>query len=86
MNHNFSKMKILTIDQGNSSVKAVVWLNGEPLEFLRIPLLSIEDLLPLLERHEIEGCAFCSVAHKDAKFLETLRRLVDGNLVVLPPS
>lgn len=76
-------INILTIDQGNSSVKAVVWRHGQPIDTLRLPQLAIEELLPLLERHEIEGCAFCSVAHNDAKFLETLRRLVDGRLVVL---
>lgn len=79
-------MNILTIDQGNSSVKAVVWRDGEALDTLRLPSLGIEEMLPLLERYEIGGCAFCSVSHNDAKFLETLRRLVEGRMVVLTPS
>lgn len=77
---------ILTIDQGNSSAKAVVWSGGEPVDSLRMTQPVIEELLPLLERYDIRGCAFCSVAHNDAKFLETLRRLVEGRVVVLTPT
>jgi len=81
-----SGMRVLTIDQGNSSAKAVLW-NGDVAERgLRMSDSSIEDLLPLLEVGEIDGCVYCSVGHTDAKFLETLRRLVDGRLLVLTPS
>lgn len=78
--------KILTIDQGNSSAKVVVWASGNPVRSQRMEILAIEELLPLLEEEEIDGCAYCSVCHTDAKFLETLRRLVDGHLLVLTPS
>ncbi|MBD5357574.1 MAG: type III pantothenate kinase [Bacteroides sp.] len=79
-------MRILTIDQGNTSAKAVVWEDGEPVASLKSKDLIIEELLPLMENGEFDGCAYCSVRHTDAKFLETLRRLVDGNLMVLTPS
>ncbi len=79
-------MRILTIDQGNTSAKAVVWEDGKPLASLKSKELIIEDLLPLMENGEFDGCAYCSVRHTDAKFLETLRRLVDGNLLVLTPG
>lgn len=75
--------RILTIDQGNSSAKAVVWEGRDPVVSIRSGGLCIEELLPLLEKGEIDGCAYCSVCHTDAKFLETLRRLVDGRLLVL---
>lgn len=78
--------RILTIDQGNSSAKASVWEGGEVVKSLRVDSLNIESLLPLLEDGEIDGCAYCSVCHTDAKFLETLRRLVDGSLMVLTPQ
>ncbi|MDE5674668.1 MAG: type III pantothenate kinase [Muribaculaceae bacterium] len=78
--------KILTVDQGNTSAKAVVWENGIPVKTLRVESLTIEDLLPVFEIDGIEGCAYCSVCHTDAKFIETLRRLVDGRLLVLTPS
>lgn len=77
---------ILTIDQGNSSAKAVVWNGEDPVDSIRMAQPAIEELLPLLEKYDIRGCAFCSVAHNDAKFLETLRRLVEGRLVVLTPT
>ena len=78
--------RILTIDQGNTSAKAVVWENGVPVKTLRVETLSIEDLLPVFELEGIAGCAYCSVCHTDAKFLETLRRMLDGRLLVLTPS
>lgn len=79
-------LRLLTIDQGNTSAKAIVWEDGMPSESLKSKHLAIEELLPLMETGEIDGCAYCSVRHTDAKFLETLRRLVDGNLMVLTPS
>lgn len=87
MTEEFSNLRrILTIDQGNTSAKILVWEDGEPVESLKSKDLIIEDLLPLMEAGEFDGCAYCSVRHTDAKFLETLRRLVDGNLLVLTPS
>lgn len=78
--------RILTIDQGNSSAKVVVWTNGNPSCTRRMNALAIEELIPVLGEEGIDGCAYCSVCHTDAKFLETLRRLVDGRLLVLTPS
>lgn len=77
---------ILTIDHGNSSAKAAVWHGEEVVESIRVTDLSIESFLPLFERYELSGAAFCSVAGSDAKFLETLRRMVDGRLSVLTPT
>lgn len=86
MDCEHTSSRILTIDQGNSSAKAVVWEGCVPVASLKTKNPSIEDFLPLMEGGEIDGCAYCSVRHTDAKFLETLRRLVDGNLLVLTPS
>ena len=44
--------RILTIDQGNTSVKAVLWENGVSMDWLRIYSLNIEELLPLLSAGE----------------------------------
>lgn len=86
MDNNSEKMRILTIDQGNTTSKGVVWNGDSPEASVKMEELAIEELLPLIECGPIDGCAFCSVRHTDAKFLETLRRLVDGNLMVLTPS
>ncbi len=80
------KMRLLTIDQGNSSAKAVVWQGGQPVSHSRIFDMSVESLVPLLESGDVEGCAYCSVGHKDAKLLESLRRMLEGPLLVLTSS
>lgn len=86
MEHASNSLRLLTVDQGNTSAKIVAWEDGEPLASVKSRELVIEDLLPLMDTGEFDGCAYCSVRHTDAKFLETLRRLVDGNLLVLTPS
>lgn len=78
--------RLLTIDQGNSSAKATVWEQDKEIASRRIFSISIEEVLPLLELGEVDNCAYCSVGHTDAKFLETLRRMLDGTLLVLTSS
>lgn len=86
LNSGMESLRLLTIDQGNSSAKAGVWHGESELVSRRLSSLSIESLLPLLEECEADSCAYCSVGHTDAKFLETLRRMLDGRLLVLTPS
>ncbi len=81
-----SDKRIVTIDQGNSSLKAVAWSGSAAEDSVRLAEASVEGLLPLFENGEVDGCVYCSVGHTDAKFLETLRRLVDGRLLVLTHS
>ena len=85
MNNAFD-MRLLTIDQGNSSAKATVWSGDKEMASQRFFSMTIEDLLPMLEEYGVESCAYCSVGHTDAKFLETLRRMLDGRLMVLTSS
>lgn len=77
---------LLTIDQGNSSAKVTVWCDDHEIETRRISSMSIEELIPILESKGVDSCAYCSVGHTDAKFLETLRRFLDGRLLVLTPQ
>lgn len=86
MAYSKCRLRLLTIDQGNTSAKIVAWEDGEPVQSLKTKDLVVEELLPFMETGELDGCAYCSVRHTDAKFLETLRRLVDGNLLVLTPA
>ncbi len=78
-------LHLLTIDQGNSSAKVTVWEDEREIETRRIYSMSIEELIPMLETTEVDSCAYCSVGHTDAKFLESLRRLLDGRMLVLTP-
>lgn len=76
-------MAVLTIDQGNSSCKAAVWVDGKRVKGIRIPQLTVEAIVPLLEEGEVSQAVFSSVCKIDAKFLESLRRLLDGHLLVV---
>lgn len=77
---------ILTLDRGNSSLKASVVIDGKVVETLTMPEVMIEPLLPLLERHAIEDAIYCSVGKHDVRFIESLRRLLYGGLMVLTHS
>lgn len=85
MNREMKSHRLLTIDQGNSFAKACVWHGDSEVATRRLPSLSIEALLPFLEESGADSCVYCSVGHTDAKFLETLRRMLDGRLLVLTP-
>lgn len=80
------KRRILTIDQGNSSAKILVWEGSQVVSSHRIFDLSIESLLPILDSSEADSGVYCSVRYTDAKILETLRRMLDGRLLVVTHS
>lgn len=77
---------VLTVDGGNSSTKAVVWVDGEPRANVRFFDDNIEALLPIIEEFQPAGAIYSSVGRLDAKFLESLRLLLDGRLEVLTPA
>lgn len=83
---NVMNRRIITIDQGNSSAKILVWQGPEVVSSHRIFELSIESLLPILDLSDADSCVYCSVRYTDAKILETLRRMLDGHLLVLTHS
>lgn len=83
--HN-EDIQVITIDQGNSSFKGVLWNGLAPVKTVRSFEPDIERLIPLFEDGNVDGCVYCSVGHTDAKFLESLRRLVDGRLLILTHS
>lgn len=86
LKESLDNLHLLTIDQGNTSAKAVVWQGNKAVSHRRIFDISVESLVPLLENGEVESCAYCSVGHKDAKLLESLRRMLEGSLLVLTSS
>lgn len=77
---------ILTLDRGNSSMKAAVVIDGKVVEAFAMLEVMIEPLLPMLERHGIEDAIYCSVGKHDVRFIESLRRLLYGGLMVLTHS
>lgn len=77
---------LLVIDQGNSAAK-LSFFNGDELVAMRvIENLTIESLLPLIEEFQPQGAIYCSVARLDAKFIETLRHLLDRDMVTFTAS
>lgn len=75
---------ILTIDQGNTSVKAKVLLDsGEQLCAESMPEPDIDMISCMVSDHRVECGAVCSVSHIDARFMETLRMMLPGGLLWL---
>lgn len=73
--------KVLVIDQGNTRSKITIFQNEEIVESYTLEHLSLETLLPTVEKHKPEGGIYCSVARVDPKFAESLRLLVDEELI-----
>lgn len=81
--HATSGKPFLAIDQGNSSAKLSVWLGGKCVASRRFFDLGIEETLDFTAGFGDCDCAYCSVGKTDAKYLETLRREIGGDLLVL---
>lgn len=77
--------KIITIDHGNTRAKVNVFDGDYIVASCFISKLSPEALLPLIEQHSPRGAIYSSVAHLDPKFIESLRYLIDGDLIIFTP-
>lgn len=78
---------ILTVDQGNSSVKYTVFSEGGRLQRSLHSTLPDLDILPgLLGDDSLDGVIFASVGGIDARFVESLRRLCDERFILFTPS
>lgn len=74
--------KILAIDHGNTRTKVAVFEGDRLYETIVVESLNVESLLPLMERYVLCGAIYGSVGHVDPKFAETLRHLLDGELII----
>lgn len=63
-------MKILTIDQGNSSLKCIIWVDGNPDKRFKIKDGNFEMLSSCLKSENIDGISLSTVAA--GKELQTL--------------
>lgn len=62
MSRNESKGLLLTLDRGNSALKADVWDGNITVETVVMPPSCIHRQLPaLVARHDISGAIYCSV-------------------------
>ena len=76
-------MTYLTIDRGNTTAKVTVWKGRELIETHRFPHLNVEDLVPVFEKWMPVAAAVSTVGRIDIRFLESLRKMVEGRLLVL---
>lgn len=75
---------ILTIDQGNSSIKAKVFADsGELLCSETMGEPDIEVFASMVTGHDVVCGAMCSVTHADVRFVETLRMMLPGGFMWL---
>lgn len=78
--------KILTVDRGNTAAKISVFDGFTCLESIICDTLSVESVVPVLERHHVDGAAYCCVGHNDVRFIESLRLMLDSPLLLLTHS
>lgn len=78
--------RVLTIDQGNSRVKATLLEGLNVVETIKMDHASIEDIADLAARWMPQGVVYESVGHIDARFVESLRMLFPASLLVLTHS
>lgn len=62
----------LTIDQGNSSAKVVVWHNDEPIGEHYFESLSVAHIESLINIHGIDAAIYCSVAAVGTDIMNSL--------------
>ncbi len=78
----------LAVDQGNTFIKATFLHSGEGKveEVRRVNPSQTEELLHAIERYGVRRVAFSGVGHLDVRLVETLRNVVNGNLLLLTHS
>lgn len=74
---------LITIDQGNSSAKVTLFESDRLVAAERFDTLSVEDLADILSRLPGAAVAYCAVAHIDARFVESVRRITEEPLFLL---
>lgn len=84
--YNFYMSVILTIDQGNTAVKASVVDDGKIVDTVRMSSPSLEQTESLLGKWDVDGVVYCSVAGLDVRFAESLRMMLSQPLLVLGHS
>lgn len=75
--------RVLTIDQGNSLLKATLLEGLNVVESIKLDHASIEDIADLASKWMPQGVVYESVGHLDARFAESLRMLFPTSLLVL---
>lgn len=75
--------KILVIDHGNTSLKASVFSGTEQVAAARFAVADIERVAAFAAPYEPAAGIYSAVARMDVRFIESLRCLLPGGLMVL---
>ncbi|MDE6742035.1 MAG: type III pantothenate kinase [Muribaculaceae bacterium] len=79
LDHN----RFIAIDQGNSLLKLTLFEGDEPRETCRFSGESAEEVFGIVESWNPRSGAYCSVGKMDSRLVESLRRALNGRLLVL---
>lgn len=71
---------LITIDRGNSTTKVTAFEGDELVASKRFETLTVEDVADMLSRYQGAAVAYCAVAHIDARFVESVRRISEEPL------
>lgn len=73
----------LTIDQGNSAAKIVVWHNDEFVAESFYKHLTEQQAIILVQKYNICSAIYCSVAQSGNDIIKALRQTINGNVIEL---
>lgn len=73
----------LTIDHGNTRLKATVYSGEVPVDTLILAATDHDTLLDMAARHDLYSAIYASTAGVDVRLAETLQRLMPGGCVLL---
>lgn len=73
---------VLVIDQGNTLAKTSVFRDDVYICSEAFPKGDVEALMPILETFAPEAAIYSSVAKVDSAFVESVRKLLGGNLLL----
>lgn len=73
----------LTIDQGNSAAKIVIWHNDEFVAESFHKGLTAQETIIIAKKYNICSAIYCSVAESGNDIMEALRESINGNVIEL---
>ena len=73
----------LTIDQGNSAAKVVVWCDNNFVAVSHYSTFSDSEIRELANQYPIENAIYCSVGNAETQVVESLRNFAKGIVLEL---
>lgn len=74
---------VMTVDRGNTLIKIGVYHDDKCLFHHASEKMDIEYVATVIDRYSIGSAIYSAVGHTDVRFVESLRMLLDGRLLVM---